>query len=62
LIDDQTFDNLGQLLSEVRLLNIKLEKSITNEYLEGLYKTIDPFLSGYNIMGAGSGGFLFLDF
>jgi fucokinase len=57
--DERTFEELGRQLSDVRQLNVQLEKSITNEHLESLYKAIAPFVHGFNIIGAGSGGFIF---
>ena len=57
--DEKCFEDLGSLLSDVRRLNLRLEKSITNDYIEELYNFISPYVTGYNVIGAGSGGYIF---
>jgi fucokinase len=55
---EQLFDRLGEALQRFRFLNISLEKSVTNPHLEELFATVAPFVSGSQIIGAGSGGFV----
>jgi len=55
---EEDFNKLGQLLDKIKRHNIDLEKSISNEYLESLFAAISGFVSGSQIIGAGSGGFI----
>lgn len=48
---DQDFNSLGACLESVKKLNFELERTITNEYLDGLFGAISQFVTGSNIIG-----------
>jgi hypothetical protein len=52
---EDSFVQLGTILNRVRRLNIDLEKSVSNEYLDSLFASLGKFVTGCNIIGAGSG-------
>ena len=52
------FEKLGQIVEEAKKTNIKLEESITNEYINELFDHLSKYVTGSNIIGAGSGGYI----
>lgn len=48
---EANFEQLGTILDRIRCLNIELERTVSNEYLDGLFSTLAPFVSGQNIIG-----------
>jgi galactokinase/mevalonate kinase-like predicted kinase len=55
---EEDFEAMGKLLEKVKHLNITLEHSVSNEYLNSLFAALSHYVSGCNIIGAGSGGFI----
>src|SRR5689334_18275870 len=55
---EEDFKNLGIELNYIKKLNQELEKSIFNEYLDELFAAISSYVTGSQIIGAGSGGFI----
>ena len=55
---ESQFEKLGLILEEAKKTNIKLEESITNEYINSLFELLQEFVYGSNIIGAGSGGYI----
>jgi fucokinase len=50
----------GELLSEHWECNKRMDASCTNSFIDGLFKTMAPFINGGKLAGAGGGGFAFV--
>jgi fucokinase len=50
-------DRFGALLSEHWALNKRMDAGCTNEFIDGLFADIDPYMCGAKLAGAGGGGF-----
>lgn len=55
---EEDFTKLGTILESIKRLNIELERTVSNDHLDALFAAISSFVSGSNIIGAGSGGFI----
>jgi galactokinase/mevalonate kinase-like predicted kinase len=55
---EEQFVRLGEILELAKKTNIQLEESITNEYINSLFELLQEFVTGSNIIGAGSGGYI----
>lgn len=56
---EESFVQLGTILNRVRRLNIDLESSVSNDYLDSLFNALSQHVTGCHIIGAGSGKCLF---
>jgi fucokinase len=50
-------DGFGELLSEHWALNKRMDAGCTNEFIDGLFAEMGPFMCGGKLAGAGGGGF-----
>jgi fucokinase len=50
-------DVFGALLSEHWALNKRMDAGCTNEFIDGLFADMGPYISGGKLAGAGGGGF-----
>jgi fucokinase len=50
-------DTFGELLSEHWALNKRMDAGCTNEFIDGLFADMGPFVCGGKLAGAGGGGF-----
>jgi fucokinase len=50
-------DTFGELLSEHWALNKRMDAGCTNEFIDGLFAEMSPFVCGGKLAGAGGGGF-----
>ncbi|MFN2130770.1 MAG: L-fucokinase [Anaerolineae bacterium] len=50
-------DGFGELLSEHWALNKRMDAGCTNEFIDGLFAEMSPFVCGGKLAGAGGGGF-----
>ena len=52
-------DGFGGLLSEHWALNKQMDPGCTNDFIDGLFETVAPYVCGGKLAGAGGGGFAF---
>ena len=56
-LDVGDVDGFGALLSEHWALNKRMDAGCTNEFIDGLFADMGPYMCGAKLAGAGGGGF-----
>ena len=51
-------DGFGRLLSDHWLINKRMDPGCTNPFIDDLFRTMTPYISGGKLAGAGGGGFV----